>query len=141
MHVSDPEAFFRPVDCRNERWDELGHHPDWSFHGRDFPSHEDLMAARDRVFARHSKVWFVGLHVGHDAENLAFVGATLDRFPNFSVELGARIGELGQTLNTGAHFLARAFVRMMLQIPERDRQMLIVLELGRMNLTRLEGSD
>ena len=31
------------------------------------------MAARDRVFARHPKTQFVGLHVGHNAENLAFV--------------------------------------------------------------------
>jgi hypothetical protein len=96
LHVSDPEAFFLPIDCTNERWDELGHHPDWSFHGRDFPSHPELMAARDRVFARHPKTLFVGLHVGHDAENLPFVSESLDRFPNLTVELGARVGELGR---------------------------------------------
>jgi len=107
IHVSDPEAFFRPVDCRNERWDELGHHPDWSFHGRDFPSHESLLAARDRVFARHPKTRFVGLHVGHDAENLALVGAALDRFPNLDVEIGARIGELGRQPRVAARFFDR----------------------------------
>jgi predicted TIM-barrel fold metal-dependent hydrolase len=107
IHVSDPEAFFRPVDCRNERWDELGHHPDWSFHGKDFPSHEELMAARDRVFARHAKTSFVGLHAGHDAENLAFVGASLDRFPNLTVELGARIGELGRQPRTARRFFEK----------------------------------
>ena len=96
IHVSDPEAFFLPIDCTNERWDELGHHPDWSFHGKDFPSHRELMDARDRVFARHPKTLFVGLHVGHDAENLGFVSESLDRFPNLTVELGARIGELGR---------------------------------------------
>jgi predicted TIM-barrel fold metal-dependent hydrolase len=96
IHVSDPEAFFLPIDCTNERWDELGHHPDWSFHGKDFPNHRELMEARDRVFARHPKTLFVGLHVGHDAENLAFVSESLDRFPNLSVEIGARIGELGR---------------------------------------------
>jgi predicted TIM-barrel fold metal-dependent hydrolase len=96
MHVSDPEAFFLPIDCTNERWDELGHHPNWSFHGKDFPSHREIMEARDRVFARHPKTLFVGLHVGHDAENLPFVSESLDRFPNLTVELGARIGELGR---------------------------------------------
>ena len=96
IHVSDPEAFFLPIDCTNERWDELGHHPDWSFHGKDFPSHRELMDARDRVFARHPKTLFVGLHVGHDAENLGFVSESLDRFPNLTVELGARICELGR---------------------------------------------
>ena len=104
IHVSDPEAFFLPIDCTNERWDELGHHPDWSFHGKDFPSHPELMAARDRVFARHPKTLFVGLHVGHDAENLAFVSESLDRFPNLTVELGARIGELGRQPRTSRKF-------------------------------------
>jgi predicted TIM-barrel fold metal-dependent hydrolase len=96
IHVSDPEAFFLPIDCTNERWDELGHHPDWSFHGKDFPSHREIMEARDRVLARHPKTLFVGLHVGHDAENLPFVSESLDRFPNFAVDLAARIGELGR---------------------------------------------
>jgi predicted TIM-barrel fold metal-dependent hydrolase len=96
IHVSDPEAFFLPIDCTNERWDELGNHPNWSFHGKDFPSHREIMAARDRLFARHPKTLFVGLHVGHDAENLPFVSESLDRFPNFAVDLAARIGELGR---------------------------------------------
>jgi len=104
MHVSDPEAFFLPIDCTNERYDELGHHPNWSFHGKDFPSHQEIMKARDRVFARHPKTLFVGLHVGHDAENLPFVSESLDRFPNLTVELGARIGELGRQPRASRRF-------------------------------------
>lgn len=107
IHTADPEAFFLPVDRFNERWDELGHHPDWSFHGRDFPSFRELMEARDRVFARHPRTRFVALHVGHDAENLAFVSETLDRFPNVVVELGARIGELGRQPRTARRFFER----------------------------------
>ena len=95
IHVADPEAFFLPVDRFNERYDELGRHPDWSFHGRDFPSFREIMEARDRVYARHPRTQFVSLHVGHDSENLAFVAESLDRFPNMTVELAARIAELG----------------------------------------------
>jgi predicted TIM-barrel fold metal-dependent hydrolase len=96
IHVSDPEAFFLPTDRFNERYEELSNHPDWSFHGRDYPSNAEIMAARDRVFARHPKTQFLVLHVGNDAENLPFVSETLDRFPNTAVELGARVGELGR---------------------------------------------
>jgi len=104
IHVSDPEAFFLPIDAENERYDELGKHPDWSFHGGDFPSHRELMEARDRLFARHPKTRFLALHVGHDAENLGFVAESLDRFPHVSVELGARIGELGRQPRAARRF-------------------------------------
>jgi predicted TIM-barrel fold metal-dependent hydrolase len=107
IHTSDPEAFFLPVDRFNERYDELGNHPDWSFHGGDFPSHRELMEARDRVFARHPKTRFLGLHVGHDAENLGFVAESMDRFPNLQVELGARIGELGRQPRTARKFFEK----------------------------------
>lgn len=96
MHVSDPEAFFLPIDRFNERFEELNNHPDWSFHDRDFPSNAELLEARNHVFARHLKTQFIALHVGNDAENLAYVSECMDRFPNMHVELGARIGELGR---------------------------------------------
>ena len=107
IHVGDPEAFFLPIDRFNERYEELSAHPDWSFHGRDFPAFQEILAARDRVFARHPKTTFVALHVGHWAENLAAVGAMLDKFPNVHVEIGARIGELGRQPRTAARFFDR----------------------------------
>ena len=104
MHVGDPEAFFTPIDRFNERYEELGAHPDWSFYGKDFPAFKEILAARDRVFAKHPKTTFVALHVGHWAENLAAVGEMLDKFPNVHVELGARIGELGRQPRTSSRF-------------------------------------
>ena len=64
IHVGDPEAFFLPIDRFNERYEELNAHPDWSFHGKDFPAFKEILEARDRVFARHPKTTFVALHVG-----------------------------------------------------------------------------
>ena len=104
IHVGDPEAFFLPIDRFNERYEELSAHPDWSFYGKDFPGFKDILAARDRVFARHPKTTFVALHVGHWAENLAAVGEMLDKYRNVHVEIGARIGELGRQPRTAARF-------------------------------------
>ena len=107
IHVSDPEAFFTPIDRFNERYDELGNHPDWSFLGRDFPSNAELLAARNRMFARHPNTRFIVLHVGNNAENLGFVSENLDRFPHHVVELGARIGELGRQPRTARRFIEK----------------------------------
>jgi predicted TIM-barrel fold metal-dependent hydrolase len=106
IHTSDPEAFFVPTDQHNERYEELRNHPDWSFHGRDFPSNQELLAARDRVIARHPRTTFVLLHVSN-AENLAAVSACLDRYPNTLVDIAARIGELGRQPRAARRFFER----------------------------------
>lgn len=96
IHVSDPEAFFLPIDRFNERFEELNNHPDWSFHGKDFPSNMEILEARNRMMARHPKTQFIVLHVGNDAENLQYVSECMDKYPNMHVEIAARIGELGR---------------------------------------------
>jgi predicted TIM-barrel fold metal-dependent hydrolase len=104
IHVSDPEAFFLPIDRFNERYEELNAHPDWSFYGRDFPTNAEILEARNRVLARHPKTQFIVLHVGNNAENLGYVSECMDRFPNMYVDLAARIGELGRQPRTARKF-------------------------------------
>jgi predicted TIM-barrel fold metal-dependent hydrolase len=96
IHISDPVAFFTPTDRFNERYEELNNHPDWSFYGHDFPSNAELLEARNRMIARHPKTRFIVLHVGNFSENLANVSENLDRFDNMTVDIAARIGELGR---------------------------------------------
>src|SRR3954471_2129765 len=104
IHVSDPIAFFTPTDGFNERYEELNNHPDWSFYGGDFPSNEELLAARNRVIARHPRTQFVVLHVGNFAEDLQDVSENLERYPNMFVDVAARIGELGRQPRTARKF-------------------------------------
>src|SRR5579859_6629395 len=107
IHVSDPVAFFKPTDRFNERYEELSNHPDWSFHGGDFPSNAELLEARNRVFARHPKTQFIVLHVGNFSENLGNVAENLDRFSNMTVDIAARIGELGRQPRTTRAFFEK----------------------------------
>jgi predicted TIM-barrel fold metal-dependent hydrolase len=96
IHVTDPEAFFHPIDGTNERYEELTEHPDWSFYGPQFPSKDSIMAARDRMFARHPHTTFISLHLANWPENLDYVSHLLDTLPNVMVEFGAREAELGR---------------------------------------------
>ena len=107
IHVSDPIAFFSATDRFNERFEELNNHPDWSFHGGDFPTNAELLEARNRVFARHPKTRFIVLHVGNFAENLGNVSENLDRFKNVTVDIAARIGELGRQPRTSRAFFEK----------------------------------
>jgi predicted TIM-barrel fold metal-dependent hydrolase len=107
IHISDPIAFFTPTDRFNERYEELNNHPDWSFYGGDFPSNDELLAARNRVIGRHPKTQFIVLHVGNFAEDLQNVSDNLDRYPNMFVDIAARIGELGRQPRTARKFFEK----------------------------------
>lgn len=111
IHVADPEAFFHPIDAKNERYEELIEHPDWSFYGPQFPTLPELMAQRDRMFAKHPRTTFVALHFGSWPENVDFVEQTLEKFPNVMIETGAREGELGRQ--------PRRVRRLFLKYPDR----------------------
>jgi predicted TIM-barrel fold metal-dependent hydrolase len=96
IHVTDPEAFFTPVDGNNERYEELKTNPSWSFYGHGFPSKQEILDARNRVIERHPHTTFVALHVANWPENLDAVSGWLDKYPNMMVEFGAREAELGR---------------------------------------------
>jgi predicted TIM-barrel fold metal-dependent hydrolase len=95
FHTADPDAFFVPVDARNERYEELAAHPDWSFYGSQY-SKRELLDQRDRVIARHPHTTFVAAHVAESGENLARVERLLETCPNLSVDISARASELGR---------------------------------------------
>ena len=107
IHTADPAAFFLPIDAKNERWEELSRHPDWSFHGSQFPSRKELLEARNRVILRHPKTMFIGAHVANNSEDLAEVSKWLEQMPNLHVEIASRIGELGRQPYTARKFFIR----------------------------------
>lgn len=96
IHTGDPKAFFEPLTPQNERWDELGVHPDWSFADPKYPRRADLLAARDRVVARHPGTTFVGVHFGNNSEDIDYVDRILTAHPNLYVDIAARLPEIGR---------------------------------------------
>jgi predicted TIM-barrel fold metal-dependent hydrolase len=95
FHTADPDAFFLPVDERNERYEELAAHPEWSFAGSRF-SKQELLDQRDRVFARHPETTFVAAHVAECGENLSRAAKMLSTYPNVYIDISARASELGR---------------------------------------------
>jgi predicted TIM-barrel fold metal-dependent hydrolase len=107
IHVTDPDAFFLPVDNTNERIDELGQFPGWSFFGPQFPSKDMILEAQYRVFARHPRTRFIALHFGNLPERLDDLEPVLDRYPNVAVEFGARHAELGRQPRRARQFFLK----------------------------------
>jgi predicted TIM-barrel fold metal-dependent hydrolase len=95
IHTGDPEAFFLPINGENERYEELIEHPDWSFYAPEFPRLQELLEARNRMFAKHPNTTFISAHMGWP-ENLGWVAKMMDQYPNVLVEFGGREAELGR---------------------------------------------
>jgi predicted TIM-barrel fold metal-dependent hydrolase len=107
IHVSDPAAFFTPLDRFNERWHELNEHPNWLFFGDEFPKRQDILDQLHRVIERHPNTTFVNTHFGNNAEDLAAVADKLDKYPNMMVDFDARISELGRQPYTARKFFLK----------------------------------
>ena len=105
IHTGDPAAFFEPITPENERYEELHRHPEWSFHGQDFPSRAQLLQARNRVIQRNPKTVFIGAHMAGNPEDLVAVQGWLNELPNLYVEFASRIAELGRQPFTARSFL------------------------------------
>ncbi|MFW5980759.1 MAG: amidohydrolase family protein [Halanaerobiaceae bacterium] len=105
IHTSDPAAFFTPLDEHNERLEELIDHPDWMFNQPEYYSKSELLQQRNNVIARHPDTVFIGAHVGNYPENLKKVSVWLDKYPNFYVDLSARLSELGRQPYSARKFI------------------------------------
>lgn len=96
-HQGEPHNCWLPLSqmtTENDR-EYFGHHPQYHMYLHpEQPSYDAQMAARDRFVAAHPALRFVGAHMAsleYDVDRLA---AFLDRFPNASVDLAARMGQV-----------------------------------------------
>jgi len=96
MVKTHPKVFFDPPTPGNERYLELLFAPSWSFHGKDYPSRQALLEARDRLVERHPKTTFLGIHLANNPEDIDYVDRILTKYPNLYVDVSARLGEIGR---------------------------------------------
>jgi uncharacterized protein len=106
IHVADPSEFFKPLDFTNERWLEQALYRDRRYQDRSrFPDFEELMAERDRLFARHKRTTWILAHLGWHANDLARLGKLFDANPKLYSEVGAVLYDIGrQPRNARAFF-------------------------------------
>lgn len=105
IHVADPAQFWQPHDRFNEKWLELKLRPRRKKSGP--PSFEQLVAERNRLLERHPDVKFILAHMGWHGNDLAKLGALLDKHPNLHIDIAAVLYELGRVPFSGREFLMR----------------------------------
>jgi predicted TIM-barrel fold metal-dependent hydrolase len=95
LHMAEPLACWQPLDERSPHYDYYRTHPQWHMYNHpEFPSHAELFAARDRVVEQHPDLRIVGAHLASVEYDVDEVATRLERYPNFAVDISARLGDL-----------------------------------------------
>jgi len=95
IHSADPRDGWRPLDPRSPHYQYFSTHPaNYPYAHQEVPRWEIVIAARDRWLARNPKLTVIGAHLGSMADDLDGLGERLDSYPNFTVDVAARLGDL-----------------------------------------------
>ncbi|GAA0312608.1 hypothetical protein GCM10009087_23430 [Sphingomonas oligophenolica] len=96
-HQGEPKNCWLPLDQMSTDNDRsyFREHPEYYMYLHpEEPSYESLMAARDRFVARHPHLSFVGAHMASLEWSVDALAKFLDRFPNATVDIAARITQV-----------------------------------------------
>lgn len=94
-HLAEPLDAWRPLDPDSVHYSYYSKNPEWHLYGKPgYPSHEEIIAARDRILEKHPSLVVIGAHLGSLEHDVDEVAARLDRYPNFYVEVAARTRDL-----------------------------------------------
>ena len=107
IHTAEPQAFFAPHDFHNERWLELALFPGRAATETRGVTFEELVAERNRLFARNPKTRFIAAHFGWHANDLAKASAMLDAYPNVVTEVGAILYDIGRQPRAAHDFFVK----------------------------------
>lgn len=94
-HVAEPDVAWGPPDPSDPSWAYYQENPQWFlYRKKGFPSKQQILAARDHVLASNPHLRMVGVHLGSMEKNLGEISSHFDRYPNFAVDVAARMDYL-----------------------------------------------
>ncbi|MCF6332320.1 MAG: amidohydrolase [Draconibacterium sp.] len=93
-HIGEPKNCWLPLDSMTVINDKkyYAEHPQYHMYLHpDYPSYKRQIEARDNVLEKHPDLTLVGAHLGSLEWNVTELAKHLDRFPNFAVDMAARV--------------------------------------------------
>jgi predicted TIM-barrel fold metal-dependent hydrolase len=94
-HLAEPREAWLPLDPKAVHYGYYSRNPQWHLYGKpEYPSHAQLMDARDHILAKHPTLVVIGAHIGSLEYDVDEVAKRLDKYPNFHVEVSARTRDL-----------------------------------------------
>jgi predicted TIM-barrel fold metal-dependent hydrolase len=95
MHIAEPLACWLPLNPADPHHGYYSQNPQWHMYGKSgMRSHQELIESRDNVAARHPNLRVIGAHLGSLEYDVAEVARRFDLYPNFAVDISARLADL-----------------------------------------------
>lgn len=94
-HVADPNSIWEPPNPTSPDYAYYIKHPEWYMYKKPHPaSKEQILRARDHLLEENPNLRVVGAHLGSMEADFKQLAQHLDRYPNFAVDLAARMSYL-----------------------------------------------
>jgi len=91
-HQAEPDVAWGPPDPADPSWSYYQENPQWYMGDKPgVPSKKTILAARDHVLEENPKLRMVGVHLGSMERSLNDLAVRLDRYPNFAIDVAARM--------------------------------------------------
>jgi len=96
-HLGEPKNCWLPLEemtTNNDR-SYFKEHPEYHMYKQpEMPTHEEIIASRDRMLEKHPNLRFVGAHMGSLEYSVDSLETRFEKFPNMAIGLAARMGQV-----------------------------------------------
>lgn len=91
-HQAEPDVAWGPPDPSDPSWSYYQENPQWFLYNKPgVPTKQQILDARDHVLAMNPNLRMVGVHLGSMEKSLDNISQHLDRYPNFAIDVAARM--------------------------------------------------
>lgn len=91
-HLAEPDQSWLPLNPASPDYAYYKRTPEWYMYNKPgAPSKEQILRARDHILEQNPNLRMVGAHLGSMEGNFPELAEHLDRYPNFAVDLAARL--------------------------------------------------
>ena len=97
IHVGEPKNCWLPLEKMTVNNDKIyfKNHPEYHMYIHpDFPDYQKYIDARDNILQQHDDLQVIGCHMGSLEWSVDELSIRLDKYPNFSVDIAARMGQI-----------------------------------------------
>jgi predicted TIM-barrel fold metal-dependent hydrolase len=91
-HQAEPDVAWGPPDPSDPSWSYYQENPQWFLYNKPgFPSKQEILQGRDHVLEMNPRLRMVGVHLGSMEKDLDNIARHFDRYPNFAIDMAARM--------------------------------------------------